>query len=408
MLLAPPQFTKNLSLQLPIDFLLLLINVGISNVLIQEKLRESFGQAEKPSAWILLCCVAVLAIMVPAVPKTEYNARISSMGKGGELAPGNFAGVKAFKINNVGSRFAYSSDGSMYSSTMLNQADPRLAIFDADTNRRIRLINQEKEVSSVTFSPDSRYLVTGMITKPANPNYSGFEVWEVETGNRIDRFATSSGWTRTFIPDIKRDNVLSVEFSPDGKYIMSNYREIWRFDSGQLIAKLTGPAWWEWLGSSHLLQKQKNQISIVDVETRKEVVLVKEEDEKNREWTNILSASADGRMFAVCVTNSALKREEVDVWEVEPLKKVITIPTTSWSGSVVITLSPDGRFLAFGVMEEAVVTNKIELWDIKRGEKVKMLEHPGHGIKQIAFRQDSKRFAVLAGDMIAFFDVETK
>ena len=92
--------------------------------------------------------------------------------------------------------------------------------------------------------------------------------------------------------------------------------------------------------------------------------------------------------------------------DVEAVKKISAIPSAAKQALGALAYSPNGKIVAVEVKNSSYGPSKIDLWDVASGEKIKTLEHPGSGIKQILFRQDSKNLAVITRDMIAFFDVE--
>lgn len=78
-------------------------------------------------------------------------------------------------------------------------------------------------VSSVTFSPDGKYVVSGSWDKTAR-------VWEASTGKEIARTTHA-------------DLVTSVGFSPDGKYVVSGSWDqtarVWEATTGKEISHIT-------------------------------------------------------------------------------------------------------------------------------------------------------------------------
>ena len=405
-LLAYPPSKSQINQIINIDFLFLVGSLGILLALSSEKTKQYFHQSEKVSRWILFLCIGILAVTVPGLPKAEYNLRIFAMGKGVDSYSSSSAAkalTKAYKVPNGVSSFAYSLDGKMYAPVQTTQgSSPSQWVYDVETHKLILDIKPGKIVESVAFSPDGRYLATGLETRPGDPRYPGFEVWEIGTGKRVERFSLAQGILRKINENL--DTVWGVNFSPGGKYLMVNNLvnlDIWNFESGQRITSLPGHSKNVWLDSTRFIRYQAKKLMAVNVESGKEVVV---EGILQNRFVYTMSTSADGRQVALLLRSEL--NTDIEVWDVETVKKISAIPSAAKQALGALAYSPNGKIVAVEVKNSSYGPSKIDLWDVASGEKIKTVEHPGSGIKQIVFRQDSKNLAVITRDMIAFFDVE--
>lgn len=96
-------------------------------------------------------------------------------------------------------RAVYSPDGKYLASGSFSEGGT-LVLREAETGKEVRKLEGDKGwVGSIAFSPDSK--------RVASNSYETVRVWEVGTGKEI-----ASG--------TRRDNVRSMAFSPDGKWLV--------------------------------------------------------------------------------------------------------------------------------------------------------------------------------------------
>src|ERR1017187_1959838 len=95
---------------------------------------------------------------------------------------------------------AFSPDGRF---VLTGGEEPRARLWDAATGMQIRLFEGHTgPVNSVAFSPDGHTVLTGSRDKTAR-------LWDVATGQQIRSFEGN------------RDAILSVAFSPDGRFVVT-------------------------------------------------------------------------------------------------------------------------------------------------------------------------------------------
>lgn len=105
---------------------------------------------------------------------------------------------------------AFSPDGKF---ALSGGDDGTMMLWDVTTGEELRVFKHPPAVLAVAFSPDGKYALSGSLDgsiKLWNLTTGDSEkFWDVSTGKEIDTFK------------VHADAVTSVTFSPDGKYVVS-------------------------------------------------------------------------------------------------------------------------------------------------------------------------------------------
>jgi WD40 repeat protein/serine/threonine protein kinase/tetratricopeptide (TPR) repeat protein len=210
-----------------------------------------------------------------------------------------------------------------------------------DSNQRT-LHGHTGHVLSVAFSPDGKWILSGSVDKTVKK-------WDAQTCREL---LTFRGHT---LP------VLSVALSPDGKRIVSGSADktlkIWDAETGQVIRTLEGHA---------------APVACVGI-------------------------SPDGKRFVSGSLDKTLK-----IWDAETGQVILTLKghTMSLGG---VDFSPDGRLIA-----SASIDGTVKLWDSLTGqERMTFNGHTGY-VASARFSPDGKRI-VSGGDghVLKLWDVQT-
>jgi WD40 repeat protein len=201
-------------------------------------------------------------------------------------------------------------------------------------------------VTSVSFSPDGRRIVSGSSDKTV-------KVWDAQTGQETLTFKGDSTY------------VLSVSFSPDGKRIVSG-----GYDS---------------------------TVKVWDAQTGQETFTLK----GHSDGVTSVSFSPDGKRI---VSGSGDKT--VKVWDAQTGQEMLTLraqlqvpaaaanPSSNTLAVISVSFSPDGKRIVSGDGdptyggEEPV---EIKVWDAQTGQETLTLKgHTGH-VNSVSFSPDGKR-----------------
>ncbi|TRU21283.1 MAG: protein kinase [Microcystis aeruginosa Ma_MB_S_20031200_S102] len=246
------------------------------------------------------------------------------------------------------------------------------------------LTGHSDSVLSVAYSPDGRYLASGS-------GDNTIKIWEVATGKELHTLAGHSS------------GVYSVVYSPDGRYLASgggdNTIKIWEVATGKALRTLTGHSSRSlsvaYSPDSRYLASASidNTIKIWEVATGKELRTL------TGHFSGVYSVvySPDSRYLASASADNTIK-----IWEVATGKELRTL--TGHSDSVwSVVYSPDGRYLASGNYD-----NTIKIWEVATGKELRTLTGHSNSVPSVAYSPDGRYLASGSwDDTIKIWEVAT-
>ena len=226
-------------------------------------------------------------------------------------------------------RITYSPDGKHLAACDSNQ----VKVYDPASGELIMTLSRhEKDVISVAFSLDGKYLATGSVD-------SSVHIWDASNG---DLLRTLKGHSA---------EVGGLAFSPDGKLLLSSSEDgtliIWDAETGEMLRSLP-------------------------------------------EFTIFKVSFSPDRKRVAAVTLNGLQVWKYTPDSAEPItfegsQAILTIPESV--GSVIF--SPDGRIIAAPQANGGVV----KLWDASTGQELFTLVGHTDWVQGLAFTPDGKRLA---------------
>lgn len=263
--------------------------------------------------------------------------------------------------------------------------DNTIRLWEAETGKEIRrLVGHDAEVSSVALSNDGKTLLSGSEDKTVR-------VWELETGKELRRLTGHQG------------EVISVAISRDGRTVASGSTDktirLWDAATGKALHEIAGQR-----GKvvSVAFSPDGKMLASTTAPWGNELEPPKEQDPRIRLWevatgksmgafvghgqgVGIVAFSPDGKTLASASNDKTLADVTLRLWNVATRKEI-----RRWEGTkdkkrfVTLTFSPDGKVLAAGVMAQADNSDlvngladdkyKILLLDATTGEQIREFE----------------------------------
>jgi WD40 repeat protein len=280
--------------------------------------------------------------------------------------------------------------------------DEAAQILQSNTLARfISGITYDRPVSSVAFSPDSLYVVSGSWDATVR-------VWEVTTGKEIARVThNASVGAVAFSPNGKyiisggddgtarvcesltgkeialmrhNDFVSSVIFSSDGKYVASGSADktarIWEPLTGEEIARMIheGPVntiAFSPSGQYIASGSDDGTARVWESLTGKEIARIIHEGP-----VNIVAFSSDGKWVVSGSTDGTAR-----IWAISTGIEIVRMNFDAPVSDV--ALSPEGQYAVSGS------GNTVSVWDVKTGKELTQMSHDDH-IESVAFSPDGK------------------
>ncbi|MCY2936573.1 MAG: protein kinase [Planctomycetota bacterium] len=284
------------------------------------------------------------------------------------------------RINNRAklSSMEFSPDGK---TILTGDYENGLKLWDLKTGKAIRAFNGHKNwIRSVAFSPDGQEILSGSggtlgnDGKPIVGDDNTIRLWNVESGDEIRVFENNT------------EPILSVEFSSDGKEVLSGGDDdnikFWDRNSGKQIHSILGH--WDdvhcviFVPKSHfaLSGSENGAIRLWDLDRGVEI--------------RFFSGHTGSVESIACSKNrklvvSAGKDLTIRIWDFNTGRELRQI--NGHLGEVnSIRLSPDDNFILGGGSDGTV-----RIWDIHSGEQVCLLEGHEKAVLCLAYTKDGRK-----------------
>jgi RNA polymerase sigma factor (sigma-70 family) len=317
---------------------------------------------------------------------------------------------------------AVSRDGKLLAS---GGADGDVILWDRATERvKTKLRGHKGRISCVAFSPDGTFLATGSRIQHKTGKHEGqVKLWDIATGKERAALKLGQGEGRVY----------SIAFSPDGKLLAASgdlgrepspndeaFGIVVVWEVGTQKEKATFTEDWAKVGNNvdvyihqpihsvvfspsgkHLATSGINQVKLIDLETREEIVL-KEKGEPPGEDGIVpvfigIAFAPDGKTVATRHTQCGVK-----VWDAATGKERAALPKREDKNEIIFNA------LAFSRDSKTLVTlasGEVNLWEAASG-KLRQTLPVDSSPTSIALSRDGRTLAVGTGGNVRVWDLQ--
>jgi len=254
-------------------------------------------------------------------------------------------------------------------------------------NSKQTLLGHTQPVTSVSWSPDGKRILTGS-GDPRNPGEPGeAKVWDAEKGQEVLALKGHTG------------GVSSVSWSPDGKRILTGSKDrwdrtakVWDAEKGQEVLALKGHTGgvtsvaWSPDGKRIVTGSGDTTAKVWDAEKGTEVLALK----GHTLTVSSVAWSPDGKRILTGSEDRTAK-----VWDAEKGQEVLALKGHT-GGVTSVAWSPDGKRILTGSGDTTA-----KVWDAEKGTEVLALKGHTLTVSSVSWSPDGKRILTGSGDPVS-------
>jgi WD40 repeat protein/class 3 adenylate cyclase len=267
---------------------------------------------------------------------------------------------------------------------LTSSRDGRACIWSLDPSPRLPTSNQGMGVDAVAFSPDGKLIFTGGVAGSA-------QVWDAISGKKLHDF-------------VGHTDVINygAAFSPDGKYLVTGSWDasilLWNVQTGEQIRKFAGdlklvngvefsP------DGRYVVSDGRDGVLLWDVQTGKQV-------RKFGEVSGYRATfSPDGKYVLTAASRAA---DKARLWDAST-GQLIREYQSATGDMLSVDFSPDGKYIITGGED-----NIVHFLDVQTGNELRQLVGHASAIFTAKFSPDGKTIATASLDGTArLWDVKT-
>lgn len=326
--------------------------------------------------------------------KPSPDGRFFVVATGSSVDIYNYSGKEISQATQYNTAaVAFSSDGNYLA--IGGGLENKTTIVETNTGKEISQIKFGKykygEVLTVVFSPDGKYVASaGCKRYQSNICVQGFiSMWDIASETEI---------ASTFYDTA----VYNIEFSSDGKYVVAygkeNIASLWDFKNNKKHSSTHNhditPIAVSSDGKYVAGTVNNNSIQVLKTDTN-EIIATQPLGDDLRVYHMIFDSESN---YVIYGTNS-LYDNSVRMWSFRNNKEIII---KQYGGTVdSIAVSLDGKFIVSGGCNTAdsypCIMGTVSVWDVVAGREISTVDYDG-GVKSVTFSPDGKYIMLGTGN----------
>lgn len=257
-----------------------------------------------------------------------------------------------------------------------------VVLWDLGLKSELIRISDTSEINCIAFSPDGKYLATGMSNGVA-------KIWGLSTGKQVEKL---------FLHD---SGIANLVFSSDGKRLVtstfSHGIKVWDRQSGNQLMSLNATVGLKLEGplspDGNFLAIQSNDtIRVLNLYNGTPLITLKIDDNYLFGFT----FSSNKNWIATYNDDNKIK-----IWDLSNSRKIMTLNSSAMV--VCVAFSPDGNMLAAGYFDKT-----IKIWDLKNGREILTFKGLTAWPYKTIFSPDGTQLAVGFQDQkVKIFDLKS-